>query len=60
MFHVQLDREFDLAIVEGKRKEEEERQKQAKLELDNFVVRDKERFQRDHFTDVFRQRSKMK
>jgi len=37
MFHVQLDREFDLAIVEGKRKEEEERQKQAKLELDNFV-----------------------
>ena len=37
MFHVQLDREFDLAIVEGKRKEEEERQKQAKLEPDNFV-----------------------
>ena len=42
MFHVQLDREFDLATVEGKqlkikRKEEEERQKQAKLELKNFV-----------------------
>ena len=42
MFHVQLDREFDLATVEGKqlkikRKEEEDRQKQAKLELKNFV-----------------------
>ena len=42
MFHVQLDREFDLATVEGKqlkikRKEEEDRQKQAKLELKIFV-----------------------
>ena len=42
MFHIQLDREFDLAIVEGrqleiKRKEEEERQRQAKLELETFA-----------------------
>ena len=42
MFHVQLDREFDLAIAEGKkleieRKEEEARIKRAKLELEAFV-----------------------
>ena len=42
MFHVQLDREFDLAIAEGKkleieRKEDEARIKQAKLELEAFV-----------------------
>ena len=42
MFHVQLDREFDLAILEGKqleikRKEEEERRRQAKFELETFV-----------------------